>query len=362
MPPRTPRVSCSDRDILTPAPCSSTSPPSTPSSGSWASSPSAGGWEQIPQGAGWGQGSGTLELPSARCAPSARDPWSFAEDRWREGRETLKPDSWDLNWPEHYRNPLLHTHKRTSLAPKAEEFNFTLSVHFFFFPWKKTSNKHIFHDTKWKAGFKMVCDFSSLFCPSTEGIKEGLMDVGRLEVEYLNLSGMGCSLPTEQFSIQQRQKISHPDWRVFSKSKTLDHLWVSWLLSMKNVPESKKHRIPPCVSSSSTGIRSTTFLLRLNSSQSLLKQRFIIFSIYSKYRIIVLNNSYQHWDNLFYLRICKYGFHRSVSNLIASQLQYPLKKNKILNGLLICLKWLFRFGRGGRTEWPTENIDFKILL
>lgn len=73
----------------------------------------------------------------------------------------------------------------------------------------------------------MVCDFSSLFCPSTEGIKEGLMDVGRLEVEYLNLSGMGCSLPTEQFSIQQRQKISHPDWRVFSKSKTLDHLRVS---------------------------------------------------------------------------------------------------------------------------------------
>lgn len=173
---------------------------------------------------------------------------------------------------------------------------------------------------------------------------------------------MGCSLPTEQFSIQQRQKISHPDWRVFSKSKTLDHLRVSWLLSMKNVPESKKHRIPPCVSSSSTGIRSTTFLLRLNSSQSLLKQRFIIFSIYSKYRVIVLNNSYQHWDNLFYLRICKYGFHRSVSNLIASQLQYPLKKNKILNGLLIYLKWLFRFGRGGRTEWPTENIDFKILL
>lgn len=137
MPPRTPRVSCSDRDILTPAPCSSTSPPSTPSSGSWASSPSAGGWEQIPQGAGWGQGSGTLELPSAHCAPSARDPWSFAEDRWREGRETLKPDSWDLNWPEHYRNPLLHTHKRTSLAPKAEEFNFTLSVHFFFFLGKK---------------------------------------------------------------------------------------------------------------------------------------------------------------------------------------------------------------------------------
>lgn len=88
-------------------------------------------------GAGWGQGSGTLELPSARCAPSARDPWSFAEDRWREGRETLKPDSWDLNWPEHYRNPLLHTHKRTSLAPKAEEFNFTLSVHFFFFSLEK---------------------------------------------------------------------------------------------------------------------------------------------------------------------------------------------------------------------------------
>lgn len=35
------------------------------------------------------------------------------------------------DWPEHYRNPLLHIYKRTSLAPKAKEFSFILSIFFF---------------------------------------------------------------------------------------------------------------------------------------------------------------------------------------------------------------------------------------
>lgn len=39
-----------------------------------------------------------------------------------------------------------------------------------------------------------------------------------------------------------------------------------------------------------------------------------------------------------------------------------LEKNIYLNGLLICLKWLSDLVGGGRTEWPTENSDFKILL
>lgn len=45
------------------------------------------------------------------------------------------------DWPEHYRNPLLHIYKRTSLAPKAKEFSFILSIFFFFLgtTLKKTS-------------------------------------------------------------------------------------------------------------------------------------------------------------------------------------------------------------------------------
>lgn len=64
---------------------------------------------------------------------------------------------------------------------------------------------------------------------------------------------------------------------------------------MKNVPESKNHRIPPCAPSSSTGISSTAFLLRVNSSQSLLEQSFIIIFFPYIPNIIVLNSSYQHW-------------------------------------------------------------------
>lgn len=168
-----------------------------------------------------------------------------------------------------------HTHKRTSLAPKPEEFNFTLSV---VFSLGKFYNKNIFHGTQWKAVLKLILQFLFPVLPLYSRNKRRVTGYGKA-VDWISeflWNGLQFAYSSTVF-YPAETKLSHPDWRVLSKSKTLEHLRVSWLLSMKNVPESKKHRIPPCVPSSSTGIRSTTFLLRVNSSQSLLKQRLIIF-------------------------------------------------------------------------------------
>lgn len=62
----------------------------------------------------------------------------LSTDRGREEKH-LSVTHGIRDWPEHYRNPLLHIYKRTSLTPKAEELHFILTRSFFFFYLGKVS-------------------------------------------------------------------------------------------------------------------------------------------------------------------------------------------------------------------------------
>lgn len=132
----------------------------------------AGREQSLPQRRveGWRNGSGAWwRSPpvEACCAPRQRErPRSdyMALLRTDGGREEkhFSVTHGIRDWPEHYRNPLLHIYKRTFLAPKAKEFRFMLSTDFFFLG---KNFKDIFHNHQTEnKSFKK--SFSISLCPS----------------------------------------------------------------------------------------------------------------------------------------------------------------------------------------------------
>lgn len=89
----------------------------------------------------------------------------LSTDRGREEKH-LSVTHGIRDWPEHYRNPLLHIYKRTSLTPKAEELHFILTRSFFFFFSLGKFQRHFPQYQMETTVWKILFDFCSLFCPS----------------------------------------------------------------------------------------------------------------------------------------------------------------------------------------------------
>lgn len=128
--------------------------------------------------------------------------------------------------------------------------------------------------------------------------------------------------------------------------------------------ESKKHRFPPHVSSSAVYIYIIFFSERRYFYWEKSIKAWLFFFFFNhvfKYRTIVLKNSYQHWE------IYSTQWFVSVVSMYQSQTlllhncSIPWKKY-IFEWSVNLSQMAFGFGGGGRTEWPTENSDFKILL
>lgn len=158
--------------------------------------------------------------------PHARDPWSSAEGRRREGTQPRLTHGISSDQST---TGILCSHPQKD-TPRPQKLinsilHFPLICWVVFFSLGKIYNKNIFHDTQWKAVLKMILQFLFPVLPLYR--KNEVRVTGcRLNI-WICLGGAAICLQQKEFSIQQRQKISHPDWRVFSKSNTLEHLRVS---------------------------------------------------------------------------------------------------------------------------------------